>query len=223
MDTDSNPAFVRHAFAEQKALSLPWYKNIAQGRSKLEAVSEHDLSSPLYIKEALQKVFIEQWEKYRHLNKKIGFYNTIKESFGCENYLCMDLSYKQSKKLAQLRSSSHRFNIETGRHGHLRHSNALNCICYQCCDEDTIGNLAELPFFEPINEDEEHVLRVCPTYAEFRESLTEAARVCLFNDIAAFLKDKSYILEAAKMLVRIDGRRFHKKSLEPVALRCEGL
>ena len=218
MDTDSNPAFVRHAFAEQKALSLPWYKNIAQGRSKLEAVSEHDLSSPLAIKEALQKVFIEQWEKDRHLNKKLGFYNIIKESFGCENYLCMDLSYKQSKKLAQLRSSSHRFNIETGRHGHLRHSNALNRICYQCCDEDTIGNLAELPFFEPINEDEEHVLRVCPTYAEFRESLTEAARVCLFNDIAAFLKDKSYILEAAKMLVRIDGRRFHKKSLESVAL-----
>ena len=131
----------------------------------------------------------------------------------------MDLTHKQSKKLAQLKSSSHRFNIETGTHGYLRQSNTLNRICYQCCDKETIGNLAELPFFEPINEDEEHVLRVCPTYTEFRESLTEAARVCLFNDIAAFLKDRSYILEAAKMLARIDGRRFHKKSLESAALQ----
>ena len=83
----------------------------------------------------------------------------------------------------------------------------------------THWKLSRASFVEPINEDEEHVLRVCPTYAEFRESLTEAARVCPFNDIAAFLKDRSYILEAAKMLLRIDGRRFHKKSLESVALR----
>ena len=126
---------------------------------------------------------------------------------------------KKIKKLAPLRSSSLTFNIETRIRSCLRHISALNRICYQCCDKETIGNLAELPFFEPINEDEEHVLRVCPTYTEFRESLTEAARVCLFNDIAAFLKDRSYILEAAKMLVRIDARRFHKKSLESAALQ----
>ena len=73
MDTDGNPAFVRHSFAEQKALSLPWYSNILQGRSKLEAVSEQELSCPPAIKEALQTIFLEQLEKDRHLNRKLGF------------------------------------------------------------------------------------------------------------------------------------------------------
>ena len=213
MDVDDNPAFVRHAFAEQKALLLPWYSNIHQGRLKLESFSETNLSSPLTIKEALKKMFLEQWEEDRNSNRKLGFYNSIKGSFGCENYLCMNLTSKQSKKLAQLRTSSHRFNIETGRHGQLRHSNSLNRICYQCCDEETVRYLSALPFFEPINEDEVHILRVCPLYNEFRESLSEATKDCLFNDLTTLLKDRRHILEVAKMLARIDGRRFPKKSM----------
>ena len=214
MDLDNNPAFVRHAFAEQKALSLPWYSNIHQGRTRLETTVDQNLSTPPTIKEALQKMFLEQWEKDRHHNRKLGFYNTIKASFGCENYLSMDLTSKQSKKLAQLRTSSHRFNIETGRHGQVRHSNSLNRVCYQCCDEDTVKYLAALPFFEPINEDEVHILRVCPTYNDFRETLSEAAKDCLFNDLTTLFKDRTYILEVAKMLARIDARRFPKKSTE---------
>ena len=102
-------------------------------------------------------------------------------------------------------------------HGQLRHSNSLNRVCYQCCDEDTVMYLAALPFFEPINEDKVHILRVCPIYNEFRETLSEAARDCLFNDLTTLLKDRRYILEVAKILARIDGRRFPKKSMESAA------
>ena len=38
-------------------------------------------------------------------------------SFGYEQYLDMNLSFNEAKKLAQFRSSSHQFNMETGRHG----------------------------------------------------------------------------------------------------------
>ena len=211
MDTAMNPAFVRHAFAEQKALQLSWYKVINEGRSKLEKLSGKPLPSPLAIKEALQSSFIEQWEKDRLANRKLSFYNTIKKGFSCEEYLCMDLASKQSKSLAQLRTSSHKFNIETGRYGPARYGNVLNRLCYQCCDEEAIKHIAELPFFEPTYEDETHVLQTCPHYNDIRDMLSETAKTSLFNDLATFLTDRRFILEAAKTMVRINERRFPKK------------
>ena len=56
------------------------------------------------------------------------FITPSKRSFGCEDYLGMDLTIKKAK--AQLRSSSHRFNIETIRHGSFGHSNALSSTIY---------------------------------------------------------------------------------------------
>ena len=89
-DTDGNPAFVRHAFAEQKILSLSWYSNIKEGLSKLEKV----------------------------------------------------------------------------------------------------------------------VGQTCPIYDDLRESLSEAARACLPNDLTALFTDQKYTLEVAKMVTGIDCRRF---------------
>ena len=71
MDTNGHPAFARHAFAEQKSLSLPWYSNIVDGLLKLEKLTGQNLSSPLPVREALQKVFIMQWEKDRSINRKL--------------------------------------------------------------------------------------------------------------------------------------------------------
>ena len=206
MDSAANPAFVRHAFAEQKALQLSWYKRINEGRVKLEKLSGKILSSSLAIKEALQKSFVKQWEKDRQANRKLGFYNTIKKGFSCEEYLCMDLASKQSKSLAQLRTSSHKLNIETGRHGSARHGNLLNRLCYQCCDQEAIQHLAELPFFEPINEDERHVLQTCPSYKDFRDMVSETT-CSMFKVVATFLTDRRLTLDqAAKTMVRINER-----------------
>ena len=208
MDTDEDPAFVRHAFAEQKILSLPWYSNITDGMSKLEKLTEKNLTNPPSVREALQQMFTGQWEKDRNTNRKLGFYNSIKKNLSCEDYLRIKLTYQQSKKLAQLRTSSHRLNIETGRHGYVRQSNILNRVCYQCCDEDTVKHLAELPFFDPILEDEVHVLQRCPLYNDLRESLSEAAKACLSNSLITLFTDGKYTLEVAKMVTRIDCRRF---------------
>ena len=192
MDADGDPAFVRHAFAEQKTLSLPWYSNIRDGVSKLEKLTMNTLSHPLSIREALQKMFVGQWEEDRNINRKLGFYNSIKKSFSCEDYLQVKLTYKQLKKLAQLRTSSHRLNIEKGRHGSLRQGNILNRLCYQCCDEDMVKLLAELPFFDPILEDEVHVLQQCPLYSDLRESLSDAAKACLSHDLTTLFDDQQF-------------------------------
>ena len=56
---------------------------------------------------------IGQWEKDRNTNRKLGFYNSIKKNFSCEDYLWIKLTYQQSKKLAQQGTSSHWLKIET--------------------------------------------------------------------------------------------------------------
>jgi hypothetical protein len=65
----------------------------------------------------------------------------------------VDINQKQTKRFAQLRTSSHKLNVETGRYGLARIINPLK-ICYQYCDEDTVLHPAEFPFFEPIYGDE---------------------------------------------------------------------
>ena len=123
----------------------------------------------MQIRKCIENMFVHQWNLERKENKKLGFYNMIKNSFQCETYLSSSLSYKQSKKITELRTSSHRFNIETGRHGHERRKNITHRVCLSCCnDKDSIiSDLAEMPFFNPIIEDEVHVLRSCQLYEEF--------------------------------------------------------
>ena len=87
---------------------------------------------------------------------KLAFYNTIKKSFGYEQFLNMNLSYNESKKLTQFRSSSHQFNIETGRHGTHKRNQVVPRVCNACSTDETdvLDNFAEMPFFDPIIKDD---------------------------------------------------------------------
>ena len=49
------------------------------------------------------------------------------------------------------------------------------------------GSLAELPFFDPILEDEAHARQICPLYDD---TLCQATRVCLNNDQTALFVDQ---------------------------------
>ncbi len=215
MDADEADTLVRHAFAEQRTLQLTWYKNLEVIHSALIVPSDETplKVAPATIKDAMKARFIEEWSLNRQENKKLGFYNLIKESFSCETYLSINLSHKQSKRIAQLRTSAHRFNIETGRHDNAKRSTILNRLCYQCCtnDRNTMDSLAELPFFPPIIEDEIHVLRTCSLYEDLRHRLSQSAKTCLFSDIPRLFKDKKLIIEMAMFLVKIWHRRFPEK------------
>jgi hypothetical protein len=212
LDTDNSSAFVRHAFAEQRALSLTWFTNLTKILSNLGDLTGQQPNNAAEAKEAVKSLFTTQWDSERRNNRKLRFYNLVKDSFGQENYINIDLSYLQSKRLAQIRASSHRLNVETGRHGCAKQSSILNRVCPHCCNVETLAYIAPLPLFEPIIEDEKHVLRECPYYEDLRDSLNDTMKECLINDhLVPLFTDRSLIRDMAKFLLKIHRRRFSSK------------
>ena len=211
-------SLVRHAFEEQRILKLTCFNRLQAAKrvviQRKDALNHHTLN-PKQIRTELKESFVEQWNKERSRNGKMGFYNSIKTEFGQENYLHLDLSYHQLKRFAQFRTSSHRFKIETGRHGILRNS-VLNRICNYCSTDDleTLRALESLPEFDPVIEDEDHVIRTCSYYEDLRASLNESMKGYLEEDLKTLFTKEEHIRGTAKLLVRINGRRFPKKNIE---------
>ena len=54
------------------------------------------------------------WDRERQQNRKLVFYNSIKSSFEHEKYIDAHLGYKDLKRIAQFRMSSHKYRIEKG-------------------------------------------------------------------------------------------------------------
>ena len=66
-------SLVRDAYSEQRYLKLAWYNKRTELRQTIQDS--------------------EIWEAQRKTNRKLGYYNSIKETFGCETYLNIGLSY----------------------------------------------------------------------------------------------------------------------------------
>ena len=216
MEEAGSNCFVRHAFKEQRDLGLSWNTNIETARSVLRQLDGHQLEhTPLQIRDAMRSNFRQTWSTERLYNRKLMFYNTIKMSFGYEQYLDMNLSFNEAKKLAQFRSSSHQFNIETGRHGTYKRNQVVPRICNACSTDETdvLNNFAEMPFFDPVIEDEVHVLRTCSQYEDYRHRLSQRAKTCIFVNLEELFTDASLIRETAKFLVRANSRRFPKEEV----------
>ena len=214
LESDNSPALVRHALKEQEMSSLGWFTGLQNLKTSLERAHQRDYPYPSQIRAGLKIWFENTWDAERRANKKLNYYNSIKEEFGPELYLNLHLGYWESKHLAQLRTSSHSYNIETGRHGQKR-STIVNRLCPNCTHnmDDTMALLAELPFFDPILEDEHHILLSCPSYNIFRNSLTEAARTTLREDPQLIFKSAPFIRELSNFLKKTHDRRFPKQCL----------
>ena len=210
MHRDNENCLVRYAFEEQQSLNLSWHNNMAKARN---IIKQHSTSrtedTPLKLREGLRTLFQKQWNEDRANNKKLQFYNSIKKVFGIEKYLLMNLSTKKRKTLARFRASSHRFNVETGRYGSSR-EHIINRVCKSCSTKETdvLYSLAEMPFFDPIIEDEVHVLRTCVLYEDLRHSLSQKAKTCLFSDMKDLFIEPELIKELTTFLNQINGRRF---------------
>ncbi|XP_063691343.1 IgGFc-binding protein-like [Bolinopsis microptera] len=70
-----------------------------------------------------------------------------------------------------------------------------------------------MPFFDPIIEDEVHVLRTCSLYEDYRHRFSQRAKTCLFANLEGLFTDTSLIRETARFLVRANNRRFPKKEV----------
>ena len=208
MDKEGSAALVRHAYCEQKQLNLSWYRSIAAVKDRLEMEEARPLHWPNQIRSGLKCWFEKSWNIERSLNRKLKFYNTIKNEFKEELYLRLELNSNTSKRLAQLRTSTHTLNIETGRHGANR-LKLINRVCKHCCTKDmgTLELLLELPLSDPIIEDEEHVLRNCPLYDDLRDQLNPYTQNLLFEDITTIFENSITTRDIGRYISKIYERR----------------
>ena len=212
MDSNHTDCLVRHAYYEQKALQLSWYTSMDAVKIALEADQPHPLKRPSQIRSAMRSWFRERWDCDRANNNKLRFYNEIKNDFHEEKYLRLDLSASSSRAISRLRTSSHKYNVETGRYGTKR-VNILNRVCKHCStdDEESLNSLLQLPFAEPVIEDELHVLRSCPLYDDLRSKLSPLTKNYLSSEVDALFEESATIRELGRFLNKVDKIRFHKK------------
>ena len=144
---------------------------------------------------------------------KLTFYNTVKAQFGEEAYL--EFPYKIVKSLARIRSSSHDFAIELGRYHQKSKApegnKIISRLCPSCCvdDPDVLTGLSELPLFDPILEDEIHVLRTCPRYEDIRQRLSSEAKDALFQEPDNMFSTNSATWDIGIFLYKVSQRRKH--------------
>ena len=89
----------------------------------------------------------------------------LKKNFGLENYL-ISCSFNVRKIFTKLRTSTHRLNIEVGRHNGVSRQNRL---CHLCNNSDI--------------EDESHFMIVCQHYSDIRTSLMNNLEFCNIHDL----------------------------------------
>ena len=211
MDRDNSSCLVRHAFCEQKHLGLGWYSSMETVRHTLEDKGLNKFARPSKIRAAMKTWFQEVWNLDRSQNRKLEFYNRIKHDFCEEKYLNLNLKPSISKAISQLRSSSHKLNVETGRYG-LKRLSRINRVCKFCSAEDTesLELILELPFADPIIEDEQHVLLQCPQYEDLRSNLSSRSQEYLLTDIENIFNDLWSIRDVGRFIEKIFEKRFPK-------------
>ena len=200
LDMSNSDSLVRHAFCEQRSLNLRWYSGLTTAKTYLSNQSSNNFPSQL--RSSFREKFVEKWQEERQLNSKLSFYNTVKEEFNTECYLNIWLSREETRRLAQIRTSSHQLRIETGRYG-TRRMDITNRTCQYCSSQDEVFLLSKLPFFDPILEDENHVLNICPLYDHARRNIKHNTRTLIgdgnFQDI---FKNPLHAKETARFLSR---------------------
>ena len=188
MRLDNINSLARHSFEEQRNLNLPWYENmvtlLSDSQSAWGNTDSRLRTSSTAVKEILRNKFNIAWNTALTSSSKLEFYRQLKNEPCFESYL--DIRNRAVRKsLAQLRSSSHRLNIETARyldynvHGVSKSKSKISLskewsrCCKFCCTPD-VELLQQLPFAEkPIVEDERHVLVSCPAYHHLRIKLND--------------------------------------------------
>ena len=101
-----------------------------------------------------------EWPKCK---LEAGILQQHQKGFKCEDYLRMNLTFKQSKNWLswELTPTEIRIIMEIGRDGSLLQSNILSQVCCQCTDEDTVKYSTVLPFFDLILEDSKRKYLCC--------------------------------------------------------------
>ena len=113
-------------------------------------------------------MFKQNWYEELNRQSKLSFYRTVKTEFWPENYLA--LAWGSRRALAKIRMSAHPLGIETGRYSSDSDMDDRRC---QLCTCNDLNLLRHLPEFDPVVENEWHLLCACPYYHDFRSELPD--------------------------------------------------
>ena len=115
METNGENSIARHTFKEQHLFQQAWYWKV---NDAFPSIFIQETSPYLDIERKLQAIFNGTWKEAVESSPKLRFYLKCKanldEGIGFEP--CLDMkNHKDCSCLVQLRKSSHRLKIETGR------------------------------------------------------------------------------------------------------------
>ena len=105
----------------------------------------------------LEKGFIKSWIESVKSSSKLEYYASVKSDFVWENYLDHSYNFNARRSTAQIRCSSHKLRIETGRHQKIDRQER---ICLYCQEHDSRSMI----------DDENHLLHSCSIGDEERQT-----------------------------------------------------
>ena len=178
--------------------------------------------SGVAVRSNLQQAFNKAWYDAASESSKLQFYRQVKVGDPCFEPYLNNSNRGIRKSVAQLRSSSHRLNIESSRHQQVKdrylqsncgiHNTAWLKCCKACCDAN-VSDLQQLPFpADPIVEDERHVLATCPAYHHLRSETNDhiLSTLLAWDERLPTLFETPHIKELATLIHKILATRFPK-------------
>ena len=154
MSKEADGSILGLAGEEQRSLNLNWYSFWENIRNN-------------FTRNDLERFMINHWDHLRRNQSKLSYYNSVKSTYGYEEYL--NLRRVNRCEISKLRLSAHDLRVETSRYSNHQTPN----YCRFCCDGQAKQLLDQLPLAEPLIENEQHVLNECPTYEEMRQTLPD--------------------------------------------------
>ena len=170
--------FVKAAVKEQINRSMSWYTGIKNMIDTFDDINPADyerntsptlnalliagITSSANIITSLKRMFNDGWKDCLSKSSKLSFYKSVKNDFGWEHYLDANVvtNFYERRSVSQIRSSSHKLNIEVGRYVNTLREDRLCDFCRT--------NITSSDAIEP--ETEDHVLYHCPLGADIRTS-----------------------------------------------------
>jgi hypothetical protein len=202
--------------------------------SFLNALLMANACSPIDITTNIKKAFADSWANQLQSSTKLSFYNSIKTEFSWEPYLDSDCvpDFKERRSTAQIRSSAHKLNIETGRYNNTPHQDRLCDFCTSHVSSHSSPNPIAV-------ESEDHFINECPHGSTIRSSFINrlhslipnlsveaSSRALVFSGtFPSFLQelfdssDAVLLSKAKKDFIRISCRHLHKMYLQTLHLK----
>ena len=145
-------------------------------KKRIPSQSVHPIGSKLFTPHIILKVlkarFRESWGTTINTSRKLQFYRELKSNFTKENYLDHVTKYTDRANVTRLRISSHRLEIELGRHKQTPIEKRICSWCKIVLGTDTIEN-------------EAHFLNHCDLNATTRQKVLDKIQSVLRNPVSS--------------------------------------